>query len=397
MSRKWLSYIPYAAIAIVVLVTIIFVSTLSQSANTISTSNASLTRDSLSWDTGNPPGEMKEAWRAEGYTDVFDTPGTIIASTSNGVYRLDSETGDRMWGYERDGAHLCDAIEADGQVAAIFNPGHGCTDIILLDGATGQYVAQAQYGTDSQVARLVYGRKQVAIVTPDLVRVLRSSDLVPKAMFGTDPAPRYPSDQPEKNCNVSDAVLGPKSFAVAAQCEDDDTYKVYVVNNEPEESTTADIVQTIDSGSKNSLTLPVMSLSMIIFVVQDNSPTAYVWQLDKEFAEVAAFSLQPNQIGYTYDDYPMFGYTWRIGDWVRYRQGSEDLSKGIDITSAMGAPMIADRNLLVPVYDGIAVANFDTEKQETIKVDGLPSSTSYAFSGRTIAALDVNGTVIGFN
>ena len=398
-KHKVNSWIVYGTIIAVVSICTLF-ATFFSTAHAVDHNTApNSTRDALGW--MNPPDRMSKAWESEGYTGVINTPGSIIGVNDNGVSRLDSETGLEIWKYHRPDSQLCDAINADGQVAVLFDSGHGCTDITLLDSATGEYISQAQYATDETEARLIYGRDHIGIVTHSNVRLVRASDLVPTAFYGDMIGPIYESDQAVSQCDISDVVIGPDSFAVASKCNDDPDYRVRVVQNDPEESTQGNILLDIGTGvaDPSSVTLPVISKSMVIFVVQGISPTAYVWQLDKDMEEVAAFPVGVNSYGFNYQDIRQFGYTWRIGTDVHYRQGSEDLSKSIVIPHAIGDPMVAEIDLLVPVQGGIEVATFNKEKEGTrlIPIEGFPSSRSYAFSGRTVAAHDGNSKIIGFN
>lgn len=397
MSFKKTWIIPYVIFITIVAVLVSYAAFFSSAARAQSFVNPEAQLDNLDWVNGTPPASMSLQWEKSGYDDLLSSPGSMIGVRGSTVERLNSYTGDPLWSYGREDAKICDVIAAGSTVYALFNPGHGCSDIIALDSATGQRKAQAQYGTKSDVARLVYGRDTVAIATPNNVRVVRASDLVPKALFGDDPTLKNAEDQEVKDCTVSDVVLGPKSFAVAARCASEekntDNFKVFVVDNDPDETFAGKVVQVINTGSKKPVTLPVMSISMITFVVKDDvKSTAYVWQLDKDFAEVAAFPIKSNDIGYTYQDLPQFGYTWRIGDWVRYRSGSEDLSKGKDFKGAVSEPMIAGEDMLIPTYDGLSYVSSVDDKQYDIDVD-LAVSKAYAFSGKTVAGLDKEGVI----
>ena len=140
----------------------------------------------------------------------------MIAVDDHGVYRLNSENGEVIWSYVRKNAKICDAIESDGDIAILFNPGKGCTDLTTLSANTGQYKAQAQYATNSDIGALVYGRKKLALVTPVSTRLLRSDDLVPVSTFGDVPGEVYATDQQVKGCNINDVTIGPESYAVSA-------------------------------------------------------------------------------------------------------------------------------------------------------------------------------------
>lgn len=391
MIKNKKGFIPYITMGIIAILIIIYSVTLSASAKTEYNPNLEANRDGLFWQ--NSPESMNKSWESEKeYTKLISTPGAMVAVDDHGVYRLNSENGEIVWSYVRNDVTICDAIEAGGDIAILMNPGRGCTDVTTLNAATGQYKAQAQYATNSEMGALVYGREKLALVTPVSARLLRSDDLVPVSTFGDVPGEVYADDQQVSGCNINDVTIGPESYAVSAKCEGDSTYKIRVLDNDPEESTKGEVIQTIDTNTNDHVSLPVMSSSMIFFVTtgaSETDPMAYVWQLDKDYAEVASWRLPIYSYGYPYQDLAKFGYTWRVGEWVRYRPGSEDLSQGIDTYEATGDPIQAGDELLVPSYGGVKVVKFKEEEERKINIKDFPQGSQYyAFSGKTFAALD---------
>lgn len=391
MIKSKKGIIPYIAITIIGIFVIIYSVTLSASAKTEYNPNLEVGRDGLLWEKS--PETMSKSWESEKeYNKLINTPGSMVAVDDHGVYRLNSENGDVIWSYVRKNATICDAVESDGDIAILFNPGKGCTDLTTLSASTGQYKAQAQYATNSDIGALIYGRGKLALVTPVSARLLRSDDLVPVSTFGDVPGEVYATDQQVTGCNINDVTIGPESYAVSAKCEGDSTYKIRVIDNDPEESTIGEVIQTIDTNTNDHVSLPVMSSSMIFFVTtgaSETDPMAYVWQLDKDYVEVASWRLPIYSYGYPYQDLAKFGYTWRVGEWVRYRPGSEDLSQGIDTYEATGDPMQAGDELLIPSYGGVKVVKFKEKGERKIDIKEFPQGSQYyAFSGKTLAALD---------
>lgn len=401
MNKSKKGLIPYIIMIIITLFLIIYTVTISASAKTEYNPSLEAQRDNLLWDKA--PVSMEKSWESsKEYKKIISSPGALIAVDDHGVYRLNSEDGSIIWSYVRKDATICDAIDADGDVAILFNPGKGCTDVTVLNAATGQYKSQAQYATNSEVGALVYGREKLAVVTPASARLLRSGDLVPVSTFGDVPGEVYADDQQVSGCSINDVTIGPESYAVSAKCEGDETYKIRIIDNDPDESTKGEVIQTIDTNTNDHVSLPVMSSSMIFFVTTGASeadPMAYVWQLDKEYSEVASWRLPIYSYGYPYQDLAKFGYTWRVGEWVRYRPGSEDLSQGIDIYEATGDPIQAGDELLIPSYEGIKVVKFKEEGERKINIKDFPQGAQYyAFSGKTFAALDpITNKIIAFN
>lgn len=380
----------YGTLAVLVAVAVLFVTVLSPAARVVSATAPDAGRDGLGW--GSPPAEMLPIWSARGYTGIVNTPGSMIGTTESGLHRLDSASGEVVWSYERP-ARLCDAIETDGNVTAVFDPGHGCTDLVTLNSATGQYINQARYVTDSGEARLVAGIDgHVALVTRSMVRVLRN-DLVVSAEFGSRPDPVYPDAQSVSGCHIYDAAVGPRHAVVAAQCEGDTTTHVRAIDIDPEESTTGDVTLDVDTGQAVPVTIPAISISMTVFVVPGVNPAAYVWQLDKDLAEVARHPLGPSEFGMGYQDVHGIGYIWRIGPNVHTRWGSEDLSQSVQRGGAIGNPMVADRLLLIPRSGSVLAWGDRAGVEQEISVPGLVGS-EFAFSGSTIAAYNPDDGVI---
>lgn len=390
LSGTTVAIIVYGLMAILAALSVLFVITVSPAAQVVSQTDPDAGRDGLGWST--PPSEMLPIWSAEGYTGLVDTPGAMVGTTESGLHRLDSATGEVIWAYERPG-RLCDAIPTKGNVTAVFDGGDGCTDLVTLNSATGEYINQARYITDSGEARLVEGIDgHIALVTRSMVRVLRN-DLVVSAEFGMRPDPLYADDQEVENCHVYDAALGPRHAVIAARCEGDNTTHVRAIEIDPEKSTSGKVVLDVDTRQDVPVTLPAVSISMVVFVVPGANPAAYVWQLDKDKAEVARHPLGPSEFGMGYMDFPGIGYIWRIGPNVHVRWGSEDLSQSVERGGAIGNPMVANTTLLIPQYNSVLAWDDRAGFEKEIQVDGL-TGNQFAFSGRTIAAYNPDDGVI---
>lgn len=382
--------IVYGVMAILAALAVFFVAVASPAAQVVSQTSPESGRDALGW--SSPPSEMLPIWSTEGYTGIVDTPGAMVGMTESGLHRLDSSTGEVIWAYDRPGK-LCDAIVTGGNITAVFDPGNGCTDLVTLNSATGEYINQARYITDSGDARLVEGIDgHIALVTRSMVRVLRN-DLVSQAEFGMRPDPAYADDQEVEGCHVYDVAMGPRHAVIAAQCAGDSTTHVRAIEIDPDRSNSGEVILDVDTGQAVPVTLPAVSISMVVFVVPGANPAAYVWQLDKDEAEVARHPLGPSEFGMGYLDVPGIGYIWRIGPNVHVRWGSEDLSKSVERGGAIGNPMVANKTLLIPRYNSVLAWDDRAGFEKEIQVDGLTGS-EFAFSGYTIAAFNPDNGVI---
>lgn len=385
---------PYVVMTAVVALLIGATALFSTSAKVEYSPDASGTRDGYQWSDGLPV-KLAQSWKIQGYTDMASTPGATVVSNETSVSGIDSATGDVTWTYSRPDSTVCDIAATGATVTAVFNPGGGCTDMVTLDPATGEYLYQAKYATDSQVGKVVYGREKIALVTKNHVRLLRN-DLVPMAEFGDRPDPIYGTDQEVSDCEISDVVIGPESFIVASKCSGESTYHVRAVEAEPEEHTEGNIIVDVDSGSANPVTLPAVSRAMFTFVTSDVSSASYVWELTKGKNEVARFTVQPNEYAYGYQDIPYLGYVWRVGNTLNVRSGSEDLSKSNKLEGVIGEPIEVNGDLLVPRSKDVVMWNPKKNVKNTIPVDGGLTGTKFSFSGGTVMVLD-NGVVRGYS
>lgn len=86
------------------------------------------------------PDAVRARWtvpRGIGHADpVVDS--TVIVATAHDIVGRDPVDGRQRWHYQRNNATLCDWVSVDGAVVAAFRHHGGCSDLIALDGGTGQ-------------------------------------------------------------------------------------------------------------------------------------------------------------------------------------------------------------------------------------------------------------------
>lgn len=418
-AKKWkkITIAAYSALAVLVAGGATYGATMSTASQVDSTVNEDLGRSPYKWSEGIPK-ELTQTWQRDGFKGLINTSGASIGITENSLERLDDKTGDTLWEYKRKDAELCDATEAKGNVIGLFNAGHGCSELIYLDAATGQYINTAQYATDSDVARLVANDDKAAIVTPSSVLVLRS-DGVNQAYFGDTSYPTYSDDQDVRNCEISDVELGPQTSeedthrksmtSIAAKCEhrvvnddnekndtwvQDDNWHIRTIDDSPKEATKGEILLDVDTGSKNPVTIAAQSISMMNFVVQGKHPSVYTWELDKDQDEVAMLDVPYGSYGFDGKNVNGIGYVWRVGDTLYARRGSEDLSQFKKIEGISGDGIEVDGELLVPAHNKAYMWDPQTETKQEIKVDGL-SGLEFSFAGGTLMSY-IDGKVTGY-
>ena len=86
------------------------------------------------------PGSVRSAWSVPGQdgpqNPVVDS--TVITASAHRITGHDPTTGQERWHYQRNNATLCDWVTVDRAVVAAFRHDGGCTDLVALEGGTGQ-------------------------------------------------------------------------------------------------------------------------------------------------------------------------------------------------------------------------------------------------------------------
>lgn len=384
--------IVYGAIAIVVIIALslsFFTSTARSVTHDVSEESV---RDPYAW--SKLPEKLEPAFQLNGYTDLIHSPGAAIGVKKNGIERLSSRDGSTIWSYFRDDATLCDAKDSTGGVVAVFNSGNGCSEIVMLDAATGQYVHNAQYATQEDRAVIQTGYEHIAIVTPSSVNILRD-DLVPETFIGDDLYPLYPDEKELSECDISDVILGPKSAAVSLKCAGHNTYHIKNISYDPEESSGFEELLDIDTASADPVTLAAITSAQVQFVVQGIRPAIYTWQLDKEKEEVSMKPIDSGSFGFgTQLDIPGLGYVWRIGNTIHARYGSEDLSQSEENGKANGLPIEANNMVLYPISGGLKMWDPQHDIDHFVAIKDF-YSPRVALSGDTILSFD-SGHINGY-
>lgn len=392
LRRSWPIFI-YVLLAIISIISFVFIVFFSPQAQTHHDINAEETRSGYMLSSTTPE-NMKEKWNKDGVENLIAAPGTIIATTKDSVFRLDKDTGDKTWEYSRPKGKLCDATQAWGDVVAVYDMGKGCTDVTRFDAATGEYVNQASYATDQKTLKMVFSNEKLALVTPHSIRLLRD-DLVETSEFGQ--TIDHSDDTNYKNCDIFDATVSSKSLIVSHKCNGDDTTHVTAVESEPEDATDPKTIVDVDTHSNDPVTTPVGTLAQMKFITQGSDPIDYTWQLDKDLAEVSGKPVRQGEYGLWGESFDGIGYVWLVGDKLYARYGSEDVSQyTAKFEGATTPPLEADNNLLVGIKDGFSFWDTHGNKRHDVKVDKDVSQVrKIAFAGDTIATLD-NGTITAF-
>ena len=392
LRYKW-PVIAYITLAIIAVASILFIMLFSPQARVNHTVAQEETRRGYLF-AEELPESMATQWEAEGFDDIISAPGTIIGIKHDSVQRLDKDTGEVIWEYHRPGGSICDAKQAWGDVAVVYDMGKGCSDLTRLDAATGQYVAQASYATDQDVLKMVYADEKLALVTPHAVRVVRG-DLVPMTQFGQHVD--YHNATDFSNCDIYDATISPKALVVSHQCNGSNTTHITAVEINPEESSQPAVITDVDTHHPDPVTTPVATLAQMKFVTQGVEPIDYTWQLDKDLAEVSAHPVRQGEYGLWGDSFDGIGYVWTIGTNMYVRYGSEDVSQFTHhFQGAMTNPVEANGKILVGTENGFSFWNTQDGSRHDIAVDkDISQNRKIAFAGDTIATFN-DGIITAF-
>ena len=157
---------------------------------------------------GEPAGELAEAWSAGGDPlprRVVES-GRVVVGGQRGVTALDAATGEEAWHYTRANARLCDLTAVDGVVVAVFSTGGWCDEALALDAGTGERVWTRNVGFRPEVRLL--GTDQLALaVSRDGVVVL---DPTGNGIRWTYRAP--------EGCRLLDADVGTTGVGALQRC-----------------------------------------------------------------------------------------------------------------------------------------------------------------------------------
>lgn len=392
LRRTW-PIIVYAIIASMVVLSVFYVAFFSPQARAVHHVSEEATRSGFMF-TESIPQNMSAQQKFTDYTKLVSTPGAIIGVKEHSIERLDTESEETIWEYKRPGGEICDAIGAWGDVVVVYNMGKGCTDVTRLDGATGQYVAQASYATDQDVLKMVFSDDKLALVTPRTARVLRD-DLVTMTEFGQQVD--FANKTPFANCDIYDATISPKALVVSNKCNGSETTHVTAVEVDPDDSSAPETIVDVDTHSSDPVTTPVATLAQMKFITQGSDPVDYTWQIDKDLTEVAASPVRQGEYGLWGDSFDGIGYVWIIGNKMYARYGSEDVSQFTsEFKGATTNPLEADHYLLVGTEQGFSFWDTHENIRHDVSVDEDVSAVKkIAFAGDTVATFN-DGTITMF-
>ncbi|PRQ11464.1 hypothetical protein C1Y63_06365 [Corynebacterium sp. 13CS0277] len=320
------------------------------------------------------PGAVVEAWSQEDTSAAF-TPkplpvdGVVAIPQGTGVIAVDPATGEVRWRYERRGMPLCSLSTSFGAVQAVFEGREGCGEVTSLAAQTGQYRATRAARNAESVAPVI-SNDSVGTVSPHWVELWRS-DLVRTLEYGTNEVPQEPGMQPHEGCEITAALTRKGNVAVSERCpEDPETSHVRLMKAVPEDSRKPELSIEIDLKGQGH----VVAISETHSAVYLESPSPRLYSFDAEGTLVGDRAVAPAPNDAQVEGRPaMYQYiadlphhmSWFDGERL-YLFDPETLEVAQVFEGAIGTGAAMAGRLLVPVADGIAVANWSTGEVERV-------------------------------
>lgn len=315
------------------------------------------------------PASLDETWRAPDTTPGNHMPsitgGVIIGADGNTLHGY-SPDGDMLWTYERD-VELCTMAPAFDAAIATYRTGMGCGDAISISVSSGQYKATRSAIASDEVAPLL-SNDRVGTVGTERVELWRS-DLVRTVEYGEVDAKQEADQQPHPQCTISSAMTRKDLLAVTETCPDGSTF-LRLQPTTPEDSRAPEVAQNIRIDAPDARLVAIGEQAAAVYV-DDPAPTIISFNkegetLHSQMVEEAIWPDAPHNAATA--DLPHH-MSWFDGE--RLTLFSPDrLAVGPILEDALGTGIAIDGQLLYPVIDGIAVADWDTgETLRTIPVD----------------------------
>lgn len=332
------------------------------------------------------PEELDEAWRAPDTTPGNHKPsitGGVIIGANDTTLHGYTPDGDVLWTYERD-VELCAMSPGFDAAIATYRTGIGCGDAVSISVTDGQYKATRSAIASDDVAPIV-SNDRVGIVGTDRVELWRS-DLVRTVEYGEVDAQQEADQQPHPQCSITSAMTRKDLLAVTETCPDGSTFLRFQPTT-PEDSRAPEVSQNIRIEAPEAQLVAIGEDAAAIYV---DSPAPAIISinnqgetLQNQMVEAASMPTAPHQAATA--DLPHH-MSWFDGERLTlFSPGN--LAVGPILDDAIGTGIAIDGQLLYPVAEGIAVADWDTgETLRTIPVDrtGYDGAVSLGVAGGTI-------------
>ena len=305
------------------------------------------------------PENLEEIWRVADTTPGAHLPvtsaGVIIASEDN-TLRARTPDGQVLWTYDRD-VDLCSLSAGFNAAVATYRTGVGCGDVVAINATDGQYKATRSSSANEKVAPIA-SNDHVGTVGPERVELWRS-DMVRTVEYGEVEAEQEANQQPFPECSISSAMTRKELLAVTETCPDGGTF-LRLQHTTPEDSRMPDVTQNIELQSADARLVAIGTDSAAIYV-ENPTPTIVSYNNNG----VVLHEQPVDDINFPAPPFPQatadlpHHMSWFNGEQLMLFS-PDALAVTLILDDAIGTGIAVDGNLLYPVADGIAVANWDS-------------------------------------
>ncbi|MCM6775691.1 PQQ-like beta-propeller repeat protein [Nocardia sp. CDC159] len=353
-----------AAIAVLVVIAVVVVWSISDARGTVSEPAAHPPAPVRPAD--QLPTALRELWHVpDGAARRALAEGAVAVTGDDGtVTGRDPVTGEQVWKYRRD-MPLCGVESQNGAVIATYRDQRGCSQTTLLSADTGMRRSARSSYMDRQVELSVDGSNAVAR-GPKRMEVWRY-DLVRTLEYGYVDAPMNVRTQPRRGCALLSAASNPSRVAVLERCPDEAADRLTVMNPSPKENSIPE-----EYGS-HVLTEPgAVSDRARVLAVTDNRIALYLPGNASALPELAIYDQAANFVGAHRLTAPMSEATTvtRLGTTFFVFTGNSLIALNASTldpvwtaSDALGGPAMMAGQLLMPVPDGVAVLDPATGAQ----------------------------------
>ncbi|MGP5577912.1 Rv3212 family protein [Corynebacterium flavescens] len=308
------------------------------------------------------------------------TPGNFRAVTAAGLLithegsTITATTADgrTAWSYERTDVTLCSLSTAWDKVVATYRTSAGCGDVVAISAATGEY-ADTRSAINSPDVVSLSSNDRVGTVSSERAELWRS-DLVRSVEYGDVEAPQESDMQEHADCTITSALTRTELLAVTETCPaDPDSTWLRLQETTPEDSRKPEVEANIEVDNSGAKLVAVGQKAAAVFIP---GPSPEIVAYDRSGNEISRSAAQPAPL----DDGASIPFapatadlphnvSWFDGERL-YLFTPSDLHVDRVLGEAIGTPVAAGPELLVPVPEGIAVVDASNgSTRYTIPVD----------------------------
>ncbi len=332
------------------------------------------------------PDTLTETWRAPDTTPGNHKPsvtGGVIVATDNNTMTGYTPEGTPLWNYERD-VELCAMSTGFEAAVATYRTGVGCGDTVAITATEGQYKATRSAIASEQVAPIT-SNDRIGILGRERVELWRS-DMVRTVEYGEVNAQQEAGQQPSPECSITSAMTRRELLTLTETCPDGSTFLRFQ-DTTPEDSRAPEVTSNIIIDAPGARLVAIGEDTAAVYI---NAPTPRIVTYNHDGAPIEEYPIPAVE----FPDTPFQPATADLPHHMSWYNGNnlilftpERLSVGQIFDDALGTGIAIDGQLLYPVPEGIAVANWDTgETLRLIPVDraGYTGEVSLAVAGNTL-------------